>query len=197
MEDPLHGELRRRRNEYQQELAILQKKIDAIDLLLEDAQTVAPKLELPSAPPEKAHLAITRTMQVTGPDWKTRRRLAAEHRRNLVEACIDYLQRTSVPVPRNDLLTMLISNGHEIPSANKASYVTSLLWHSRDRIVTFFNHGYWLADRPYPSLEYQGVPGETNRWILSKRRGLKRISTDNLGVPDHDPEPHNWPPEDV
>jgi hypothetical protein len=196
MADDLTSELVKQRDLYRREIENLQRKIDAIAVLLDEAVSTRQPFEAAStAEPEPRASAKSRSPST--PDWKARRLAAADHRRALVMECERYLLEASDPIPRFELVARLERDGHAIPSMNKVGYITSLLWRHRDRIVTFYNHGYWLATRPYEPLGFKALPNERNQWILTKRRGLKRIATDAIGAEEPPPDDDHIQDQDI
>jgi hypothetical protein len=176
-------ELKKQRAEAQERLRLVQREVDAIDLLLAKAEG----RDIP--PPVIGRQdAGTVHVRVKRPPGEAKRK-----RKEIVEACRRHLVAASDPIRRIDLLALLQKDGVTIPSTDPRTYLSSLLWNHKDEIVNFYERGYWLADRPYPPLKFRGQKDEQHPLILTRQTGLKAMrdrifhdggDADDDGIPD-------------
>jgi hypothetical protein len=59
------------------------------------------------------------------------------------------------PVPRSQLSCHLREAGFGFKGPNPERALNAMLWHMRQEIVFLKGHGYWIANRAFPSADYE------------------------------------------
>lgn len=75
----------------------------------------------------------------------------------IADAAIEEINKLGEPIPRVNLLTLLINRGLIIEGGDPEVVLSTMLWRMRHKVARLKKGGYWDASRPSPDGSY--VPG--------------------------------------
>lgn len=74
----------------------------------------------------------------------------------VAEVARELIRKRSAPIPRKELLELLLSEGLQIRGTDRDKVLSTMLWRMKNKVVNLPRVGYWLAEEPYPPAKYYG-----------------------------------------
>ena len=144
-------ELAKSINDAQQTLEFLRSELRGVDSFINQWKKFAGVVDLEIG---RVTVSLTPKSATQGPIRKNSKKEA------VAEAAYEFIKELNAPVPRVNLLTLLVNRGLIIEGGDPEVVLSTMLWRMRSRIVRLRKGGYWRADAPSPDGSY--VPGQSN-----------------------------------